>query len=63
MSNERDLKDVCIALRRGMKITQRELASMIGSTQTEISFIEKGFIPPSSEKISRVFELAKENNI
>jgi len=61
--NKQELKDVCYALRQKLKISQRELAFLIGSTQTEISFIEKGFIPPSSAKISSIYRLAKENSI
>lgn len=56
-----ELKDVCYAVRKKLKISQRELAYMIGSTQTEISFIEKGFIPTSNDKIVRIYKLAKEN--
>lgn len=27
---------------------------MIGTTQTEISFIERGFIPPNGEKVKAI---------
>ena len=41
VESKQELKDVCYALRQKLKISQRELAFLIGSTQTEISFIEK----------------------
>ncbi|MBP5462703.1 MAG: helix-turn-helix transcriptional regulator [Lachnospiraceae bacterium] len=56
---ETELKDVCYALRRKMHLTQRELAAMIGSTQTEISFIERGFVPLAEEKIVKIYQMAK----
>ena len=49
-----------------MGLTQKQFAAMIGTNQTEISFIERGFLPTDSEKISKIFELynveRKKNN-
>ena len=58
-SDPRELKDICFALRKKLHLSQRELAYLIGSTQTEISFIERGFIPVSSEKIHRIYQLSE----
>ena len=46
-----------------MKLTQKKFAELIGSNQTEISFIERGFVPSDREKIRAIYELAKENKI
>ena len=46
-----------------MKLTQKKFAEMIGSNQTEVSFIERGFIPNDREKIQAIYNLAKENKI
>lgn len=41
-----ELKEKCKAIRNKLNLSQKQLAILIGSTQTEISFIERGFIPP-----------------
>lgn len=41
-----ELKEMCKVVRSSLNITQYQLADMIGTNQTEISFIERGFIPP-----------------
>lgn len=61
ISGKPELKDVCYAVRKHMRISQRELAQLIGSTQTEISFIEKGFVPPDKQKVSNIYLLAREH--
>ena len=58
MKKETELKDVSFELRKKLGISQRELAHMIGSTQTEISFIEKGFIPTAEEKVFKIYQIA-----
>ena len=52
-----ELKDMCREVRRIKRLTQRKLAELIGSNQTEISFIERGFIPTDTTKIDRIKEL------
>ena len=55
--------EMCKETRAGMKLTQKKFAELIGSNQTEISFIERGFVPSDREKIRATYELAKENKI
>lgn len=45
------LKEKAKSLRLALGITQQELAKIIGSNQTEVSFIERGFIPQSDNKV------------
>lgn len=52
-----DLSEMCKTVREDYKLSQSRLAELIGSTQTEISFIEKGFIPRDERKIDRLCEL------
>ena len=40
-----DLKDKCYAVRSILNLSQKEFGMMVNSNQTEISFIERGFIP------------------
>lgn len=44
-------------LREYLQISQREFAKIIGSNQTEVSFIERGFIPENSGKIKIIESL------
>ena len=44
------LANMAKAIRQEMEISQKQLAEMIGSNQTEVSFIERGFIPHAPEK-------------
>ena len=43
-----------------MGISQKQLAEMIGSNQTEVSFIERGFIPHASEKQTAILKIFNE---
>jgi len=52
-----ELKDMCLEVREKLKLSQRELAILIGSTQTEISFMEHGFIPLARDKIIKLYML------
>lgn len=45
------LSEITRQVRKSMKISQKELARMIGTNQTEVSFIERGFIPSDEQKI------------
>ena len=60
------LADMTKTIRQETGISQKQLAEMIGSNQTEVSFIEWGFIPHAPEKqiaILKIFnEVIKENN-
>ncbi len=45
------LKDKCKAVRNSMAISQKEFAeTFLGTNQTEVSFIERGFIPEDKNK-------------
>ena len=37
-----------------MGLTQKQFAALIGTTQTEVSFIEGGFLPPRKEKVKAI---------
>ena len=44
------LANMAKIIRQETGISQKQLAEMIGSNQTEVSFIERGFIPLNPEK-------------
>lgn len=53
----------CKAIRQFYKISQSRLARMIpGTTQTEISFIENGFIPRKQHVTDKINEMWEEIN-
>ena len=41
-------------------MSQKQLAEMIGSNQTEVSFIERGFIPLDPEKQIAILKIFNE---
>ena len=47
------LANMAKAIRQETGISQKQLAGMIGSNQTEVSFIERGFIPPRPKSKSQ----------
>lgn len=49
-----ELKEMCKRARKNMKLSQMELAKVVKSNQTEISFIERGFIPEDCRKIEKI---------
>ena len=54
------LANMAKAIRQETGISQKQLAEMIGTNQTEVSFIERGFIPLNPEKqiaIENIFNL------
>ena len=54
------LANMAKSIRQEMGISQKQLAEMIGTNQTEVSFIERGFIPLNPEKqiaIENIFNL------
>lgn len=55
-----ELKEMCLAVRKRLKLSQRELAALVGTNQTEISFIERGFIPANSCKSVAIQNLYQE---
>lgn len=55
------LAEMCKEIRRAMRISQCKLAEMVGTNQTEISFIERGFIPESKEKVEAIHILFRQN--
>ena len=61
------LADMVKTIRQETGMSQKQLGEMIGSNQTEVSFIERGFIPRNSEKqiaIENIFnEVIKEEKI
>lgn len=60
---EIDFGTICQKVRTKMKVTQARLAFLIGSTQTEISFMEMGFLPRNPRKVESIIYLAKHYNI
>lgn len=54
------LADMAKTIRQETGMSQKQLAEKIGSNQTEVSFIERGFIPTGPEKqiaILKIFNL------
>lgn len=54
------LADMAKTIRQETGMSQKQLAEMIGSNQTEVSFIERGVIPQDPEKqiaILNIFNL------
>lgn len=52
------ISDMCKVIRKERYITQYALAELIGTNQTEVSFIERGFIP-AADKIVAITDLYK----
>lgn len=57
-----ELKDKCKIAREYLKMTQAEFAQIIKTNQTEISFIERGFIPEDKNKIEKIKTLYNWSN-
>ena len=49
-----ELKEMCYQARKAMSLSQKTFADIIGTNKTEISFIERGFIPPCEDKIEKI---------
>lgn len=60
---EIDFGVVVNRIREKMKVSQTRLAFLIGSTQPEVSFMERGFIPRNPRKVESIVYLAKHYNI
>ena len=54
------LADMTKAIRQETGMSQKQLAEMIGTNQTEVSFIERGFIPPAPEKQIAILNIFNE---
>ena len=54
-----ELKEMCKQARKYMKMSQAEFAKVVKSNQTEISFIERGFIPEDAKKINKIETIYK----
>lgn len=52
-----DLQQITKKARQEMGLSQKQFAVLIQTNQTEISFIERGFIPNDQDKINRIYEL------
>lgn len=54
------LVDMAKTIRQETGMSQKQLAEMIGSNQTEVSFIERGFIPRDPEKQIAILKIFNE---
>lgn len=51
------LSKACLEVRKKLELSQAKFALNVYSNQTEISFIERGFIPEDYRTIQAIFEL------
>ena len=49
-----ELKEKCKQARKYMRMSQAEFGKVIKRNQTEVSFIERGFIPEDNRKIEKI---------
>lgn len=56
-----NLAEMTKNVRKVLGLNQYELAKLIGTNQTKISFIENGFIPPQKEIIEEIISLYNKN--
>jgi transcriptional regulator with XRE-family HTH domain len=49
-----ELKEKCKIARQYLKMSQEQFAKVIKSNQTEVSFIERGFMPEDNRKIEKI---------
>ena len=54
------LANMAKAIRQETGMSQKQLAEKIGTNQTEVSFIERGFIPPAPEKQNAILKIFNE---
>lgn len=54
------LANMAKAIRQETGMSQKQLAEKIGTNQTEVSFIERGFVPPSPEKQIAILKIFNE---
>lgn len=53
------LKEKCKIAREHFKMSQEKFSVIIGTNQTEISFIERGFVPEDKNKVKKIEILYK----
>lgn len=54
------LAEMCKIARANLRLSQKNFAYLVGTNQTEISFIERGFVPENEEKIQNIQKLYEE---
>ena len=54
-----ELKEKCKTARAYVKMSQAQFVKLIKSNQTEVSFIERGFIPEDGRKIDKIEQIYK----
>ena len=54
------LADMAKIIRQETGMSQKQLAEKIGTNQTEVSFIERGFIPSAPEKQIAILKIFNE---
>lgn len=60
MYNDISIGQMCKTIREENGISQREMAKILNTNSTEISFIERGFIP-KEETIKKIIKIYIEN--
>lgn len=60
-----ELANMCYAARKKLDMSQSEFAKLTWSNQTEVSFIERGFIPSQDkvDMITNIYFQTKESRI
>ena len=51
------LAEMCKTARARMRLSQSKFAEIVGTNQTEVSFIERGFVPQDQGKIDAIKKL------
>ena len=54
-----ELKEKCKIARAYLKMSQAQFGKLIKSNQTEVSFIERGFMPEDSRKANKIEQIYK----
>lgn len=54
------LAEMCKTARQNLRLSQYKFVDLVGTNQTEISFIERGFVPENEEKIQNIQKLYEE---
>lgn len=52
-----ELKEKCQKARAYLRMTQVQFGKVIKSNQTEVSFIERGFIPEDKRKVEKIEQI------
>lgn len=58
-----NVAELCMLVREKLRLSQETIARMIESTQTEISFIERGFVPRKRHKVEALVRIALEHKV